>query len=207
MTSGSTKAFTRDTTKDSYATTPGGDNYPQGQFDVHQDRQRILRRCADAQTDIVLGTRTDLTTGNTPNSAKAGYTPAGTTFNGYTEGPGYWGKTFFVWPPDPRGSDLDANTAANHADNGAKDWRQRFFFKKNTGTSTSTGSITTTSSSTRPARPTTTDSSGLTPILKHPQDTTDVTENGVTVTYRYCINYAAIFHWLRTDAHALSRPP
>jgi Flp pilus assembly protein TadG len=23
-------------------------------------------------------------------------------FNGYTQGPGYWGKTFMVWPPDPR---------------------------------------------------------------------------------------------------------
>lgn len=23
-------------------------------------------------------------------------------FNGYTVGPGYWGKTFFIWPPDPR---------------------------------------------------------------------------------------------------------
>jgi hypothetical protein len=23
-------------------------------------------------------------------------------FNGYTKGPGYYGKTFFIWPPDPR---------------------------------------------------------------------------------------------------------
>ena len=23
-------------------------------------------------------------------------------FNGYTQGPGYYGKTFFIWPPDPR---------------------------------------------------------------------------------------------------------
>ena len=23
-------------------------------------------------------------------------------FNGYTQGPGYYGKTFFMWPPDPR---------------------------------------------------------------------------------------------------------
>ena len=23
-------------------------------------------------------------------------------FNGYTQGPGYYGKTFFLWPPDPR---------------------------------------------------------------------------------------------------------
>jgi hypothetical protein len=36
------------------------------------------------------------------------------TFNGYTTGPRYWGKTFFIWPPDPRN---------------ANDWRQKFFFK------------------------------------------------------------------------------
>ena len=24
------------------------------------------------------------------------------SFNGYTQGPGYYGKTFFIWPPDPR---------------------------------------------------------------------------------------------------------
>ncbi|MGA2034998.1 MAG: pilus assembly protein TadG-related protein, partial [Thermoguttaceae bacterium] len=25
----------------------------------------------------------------------------GGTLSGYTQGPGYWGKTFFLWPPDP----------------------------------------------------------------------------------------------------------
>lgn len=35
-------------------------------------------------------------------------------FLGYSMGPGYWGKTFFTWPPDPR--------AAN-------DWRRKFFLK------------------------------------------------------------------------------
>ncbi|HEY5316145.1 MAG TPA: pilus assembly protein TadG-related protein, partial [Pirellulales bacterium] len=37
----------------------------------------------------------------------------GKTFNGYTEGPGYWGKTFFIWPPDA--------LATN-------DWRKKFFY-------------------------------------------------------------------------------
>lgn len=36
------------------------------------------------------------------------------SWSGYTQGPGYWGMTFFAWPPDP-----DA----------AKDWRKRFFLK------------------------------------------------------------------------------
>lgn len=35
-------------------------------------------------------------------------------FNGYTQGPNYWGKTFFIWPPDPRAT---------------YDWRQLFFLQ------------------------------------------------------------------------------
>jgi hypothetical protein len=42
-------------------------------------------------------------------------------FNGYTQGPGYWGKTFYIWPPDPRY--VSGNTALQ------LDWRKRFFMK------------------------------------------------------------------------------
>jgi Flp pilus assembly protein TadG len=35
-------------------------------------------------------------------------------FKGYTVGPGYYGKTFYMWPPDPRSQ---------------FDWRQKYFFK------------------------------------------------------------------------------
>jgi Flp pilus assembly protein TadG len=34
------------------------------------------------------------------------------TFYGYIQGPGYWGKTFFIWPPDP-----------------ISDWRKTYFLK------------------------------------------------------------------------------
>jgi hypothetical protein len=44
----------------------------------------------------------------------------GHLFAGYTTGPSYWGKTFFIWPPNP-----DA-TLLNGA---SKDWRKRFFLK------------------------------------------------------------------------------
>lgn len=30
-------------------------------------------------------------------------------FNGYTQGPGYYGMTFFVWPPDPRNTNAFSN--------------------------------------------------------------------------------------------------
>ena len=41
------------------------------------------------------------------------------TFYGYQQGPGYWGKTFFLWPPDP---------------NASNDWRKKFFFLSNGST-------------------------------------------------------------------------
>src|SRR5262249_31126385 len=40
--------------------------------------------------------------GNANPSVKDAEDYTNVPFNGYTQGPGYWGKTFFVWPPDPR---------------------------------------------------------------------------------------------------------
>lgn len=65
----------------------------------------------------------------------------GPNFKGYSMGPGYYGKTFFIWPPDPR-FHPSANTAAPHSDGSARDtsgrwmadWRKRFFY--NGGTTT-----------------------------------------------------------------------
>jgi Flp pilus assembly protein TadG len=54
------------------------------------------------------------------NTAFTGYAAhQGNVFYGYQEGPGYWGKTFFMWPPDP---------------NAANDWRKKFFFLSNGST-------------------------------------------------------------------------
>jgi Flp pilus assembly protein TadG len=46
---------------------------------------------------------------------KADYSASGTQFNGYTQGPGYYGKTLFVWPPDPRNTNaLSGSTLTNY---------------------------------------------------------------------------------------------
>ncbi|HWA98345.1 MAG TPA: pilus assembly protein TadG-related protein [Pirellulales bacterium] len=46
------------------------------------------------------------------NFVKNGYKQfTGKPFNGYQQGPGYWGKTFFIWPPDQ-----------------TNDWRKKYFF-------------------------------------------------------------------------------
>lgn len=175
--SGSTKAFTRgDSAK---STTPGGDDCPK------YNGNYVL-----TVNSYLNGATGETTLRNWLNN---GY---GSSFAGYTEGPGYWGKTFFVWPPDPRGSDLDPTVAANHADNGAKDWRQRFFFKfrnstlywldHNTLLFNPSGSPATSTSST-------------TAIFRAPNTDVTVTENGASVTYQMRINYAAILKWLRTS--------
>jgi Flp pilus assembly protein TadG len=51
-------------------------------------------------------------------NASNNFFPSYPNFNGYTQGPGYWGKTFFIWPPQP-----GATT----------DWR-KLYFKNPDGT-------------------------------------------------------------------------
>jgi hypothetical protein len=180
------RAFAR--SSDAYADTPGGDDF--------------LSKSGDTKSLGYAVTTSDVT-GGTAKSASfetSGYEAYRSGFNGYTEGPGYWGKTFVVWPPDPRGpaAGKDPTNAADHADNGAKDWRTRFFFKYNTSTKVlgwlDHNSILWQTSS------------GTNPFIKTPQTGTSVTEvvNGVptTVTYGYRINYAAILKWLQeSPAH------
>jgi Flp pilus assembly protein TadG len=61
----------------------------------------------------------------------------GSTFQGFTEGPGLWGRTFFIWPPDP---DYNTTGTPSSGINGRsgypaslssppRDWRRRFFLK------------------------------------------------------------------------------
>jgi hypothetical protein len=57
-------------------------------------------------------------------------------FNGYTQGPAYYGKTFFMWPPDPRTPVGQPNSAGVSPPGTPTaslfvpgDWRQRFFMQ------------------------------------------------------------------------------
>jgi hypothetical protein len=168
------RAFTR--SPDSYATAPGGDNY------LRTNNNTATNPYAATVNTILNGV-----SGKDLDFERKGYESYVSSFNGHTEGPGYWGKTFFIWPPDPRGSDLDANSSANHANNGAKDWRQRFFFKQNT----STGNLFWLDQNTILF-----DGNGR---MRDPDTGIKVKENNVNITYRYKINYAAILHWLRNE--------
>jgi hypothetical protein len=50
----------------------------------------------------------------------------GGKFYGFRQGPGYWGKTFFLWPPDPT---TDSTVNPNSNTGYSCDWRKRFFLK------------------------------------------------------------------------------
>jgi Flp pilus assembly protein TadG len=177
----SLRAFTR--SPDSYATTPGGYNY----LKITNNTGATYAKTVN---DIVSQTTYHA---NFETNGYDQYVSAKPVF--YTEGPGYWGKTFFIWPPDPRGSLLDANVAANHADNGAEDWRQRFFFKYNTATG-KLGWLDHNNILFNPAG----SPGSSTTIIRDPDSTVTVTENGASVTYKWLPNYAAIFQWLRNQS-------
>lgn len=183
------RAFSR--SSDAYDAAPGGLNF--------------LRTNSNTSGNPYAKTVNEITAANAQNEINwelSGYDSiSGVTFKDYTEGPGYWGKTFFIWPPDPRGATkTDATDFANHADNGAKDWRQRFFFKYNTGTSKlawldhdnilfEPSGAPATASNPTPG----------TPVMRLPNSSITVTENGSSVTYQLRINYAAILHWLKSS--------
>lgn len=91
----------------SYGTTPDGDDY-------FKSGSTVRKTVAEQ-----LGLASNLANSHAKNTTfeAAGY---GANFKAYTMGPGYWGKTFFIWPPDPRTS--------NHPTSGlAYDWRIAYF--------------------------------------------------------------------------------
>jgi Flp pilus assembly protein TadG len=102
--SSGTPAFTQ--APASYAATPGGDNF----LMVNQNKGGSYAHTVAEALGIPSGS---ITTKYADSKFEAsGYTAYGMakTFQGYTQGPGYYGKTFFIWPPDP-----------------TNDWRKKYF--------------------------------------------------------------------------------
>jgi hypothetical protein len=94
---------------DSYATAPAGDRYlytNQNTTSTYaKTYQEINNNSATRNPDFELDGYAHYT-GNPGGGAphlltdKTNYNDV--PFAGYTMGPSYWGKTFFIWPPDPR---------------------------------------------------------------------------------------------------------
>lgn len=139
------------------------------------------------------------TTPNGTNRANAGK-KVSDMFQGYSMGPGYYGKTFFMWPPDPRfdsNSNLTApattgSPAFDTSGRAMADWRRRFFYK--TGTSESTVAT----SSTGRFNPQT-DNINTTLFNSAAGATLNPTTTG------YKVNYRAVLAWLKSGPQVL--PP
>lgn len=118
----------------------------------------------------------------------------GTRFRGYSLGPGYWGKTFAVWPPDPRwgnpaggsalgGSVQPQNVSSSNLIQDANgnwicDWRKRFFLNS-TGSQFTTENINST-------------------LFQS-------TASGMLNTSGFQVNYPAVLAWIKTGPQTL--PP
>ncbi len=108
--SSGTQAFT--SASATYASTPGGDPF----LMVNKNTGSTYATCpADLLKINNPTTSTRDATFETTGYKAYNMHSAGT--QGYTQGPGYWGKTFFMWPPDP-----------------LNDWRKTFFTYPGTNT-------------------------------------------------------------------------
>jgi Flp pilus assembly protein TadG len=107
--------------------------------------------------------------------------PAAAPFRGYSMGPGYWGKTFFIWPPDPRAD---------------KDWRRKFFRR-------SDGAAFDPQADNDPAAP---GVQSINEALLNPSTgTTGVGAHVLNVSSKYRVDYAAVLAWLKSGPQVL--PP
>ncbi len=100
----------------SYGTTPIGDNYLK-----INNNTGVTYATSVQQLLNTSATTTKNTTFESASTSTAGYMGIVGQFNGYTTGPGYWGKSFFVWPPDPVAT---------------RDWRRVYFTANNSGENT-----------------------------------------------------------------------
>jgi hypothetical protein len=124
-----------------------------------------------------------------PPGASSTYRPRmkATPFQGYTMGPAYWGKTFFVWPPDPRP---------------AHDWRRKFFLDRS-GDPFATGS--------EPGANLTSAQVDADTTATGTQSVSgELLTSGTGATLRsasgnYTINYSAVLAWIKSGPQTL--PP
>ena len=88
----------------SYASVPGGDVplFLSGSTSTYATDVKDVVASTSRNASWELDGYSNYTAGSLSNAAvgQSSYTSA--PFYGYTQGPGYYGKTFFIWPPDPR---------------------------------------------------------------------------------------------------------
>lgn len=110
----------------SYASTPGGDmplfkngsssNYATNVADVTGNSSTNPLWELDGYSAYSGGVLDTSGSGGVPTVwTQTDYSNSTCQFKGYTQGPGYYGKTFFLWPPDPRsGAITNTTTLTNY---------------------------------------------------------------------------------------------
>jgi len=100
----STAAFTA--APNSYATAPGGDPWVYSTKNTTGTYANTVNDIVGSSTNWDLAWELDgyaAYSGGSPNSALTNQTDySAAPYYGYTQGPGYFGKSFMNWPPDPR---------------------------------------------------------------------------------------------------------
>ena len=105
----------------SYASVPGGDvplfksgsttTYATTVKDVLNSTTTNILWELDGYSAYSAGSLDTSGNGGVPKVwTQADYSASSCQFNGYTQGPGYYGKTFFLWPPDPRNGSITNTT-------------------------------------------------------------------------------------------------
>jgi Flp pilus assembly protein TadG len=106
----------------SYATVPGGDIplFKSGSSTTYATDVKDVLNSSTMNILWELDGYSAYTNGSPDTSGTGGgadvwtqvdYSASGVQFNGYTQGPGYYGKTFFLWPPDPRNGAITSAAA------------------------------------------------------------------------------------------------
>jgi hypothetical protein len=88
----------------SYASVPGGDVplFASGSTTTYAKTVKDVLNSSTRNAVWELDGYSNYTNGSLSNAAVGQSSYANAAFYGYTQGPGYYGKTFFIWPPDPR---------------------------------------------------------------------------------------------------------
>ena len=116
----------------SYASTPGGDNPLFVLKSTATYAQTVNQVLGNASSNTAANIMWELDgysayAAGSPDTSASGSTPQvwfqadyranasspaqnSLPFNSYTQGPGYYGKTFFLWPPDPRNTNTVSGT-------------------------------------------------------------------------------------------------
>jgi Flp pilus assembly protein TadG len=145
-------------------------------------------------------------------------------FTGYTMGPGYWGKSFFTWPPDPRynasanvtapasgsapfvpsttttGTGTGSTPAFDTSGRAMCDWRRRFFLKF--VPAVVVNGVTTQAAYTTPFNPQVDNINGTLLNATSGQHTLNVTSpsggGGNSVNGNFRVNYPAVLAWIKS---------